>query len=411
MRATLAAFLFLASSSAQAVVLVADCKGFAWDYSAAQELLIDGFELILDGTPGARVDAAERGITCADAQLTEGDHTLAVRTFLLDQPCRYSWSFPVDQEENIDGFQVLIDGEPGPKFASNKRFAVCEEVGVVEGANLLSSRTYSEDPDGVSVTTGQTILVFDPANPERCDFVSANSNELEFTYRATAGALPIPSPVIMLSGVGGPRQNLALQFDGVDDFFDVGQPRVSGSAISITARVKAASFARPNHQGRIISQADGGVAERFHWWMISLNSAAFRYRLKTEGVTETLFSSEGTTALVAGQWHHVAATYDGANMKLYQDGQEVGSVAKTGPLDVADESIATYIGKNPGDTNSFKGLIDDVRIYSAALSPAQVAAVAAGDEVPDATLVANWDFEEGSPGDVAEGGPVYVEAD
>jgi hypothetical protein len=322
MRATLAAALFLASSFSHAVVLVGDCPGFAWDYSGEDEALIDGFEMILDGTPGARVDAAERSLTCADAQLTDGDHTLAVRAY--------------------------------------------------QGLRR-----------------------------------SGNSNVLTFTYQTTAAALPTPSPVIMLFGVGGPSQNMALQFDGVDDFFDAGQPRVSGSAISITAAVKVASFAAPNHWGRIISQATG-TADHTHWWMVSLANASFRYRLKAGGVTTTLI---GSGSLVAGQWHHVAATYDGANMRLYQDGQEVGSVAKTGSLDVADESVATYIGRNPGDTNSFKGLIDDVTIYSSALSPAQVAAVAAGEEVPGAALIANWDFEEGSPGEVAVGGPVYIEAD
>lgn len=324
MRAILAAGLCLVSSFAHAVVLVPGCKGFAWDYNVADEPKIAGFELLMDGTPGAKVSATERKITCADAQLTDGDHTLAVRAY----------------------------------------------KGLTEK--------------------------------------SAISNVLKFTYQDTARTLPTPSLTIALSGGAGTSQNLALQFDGIDDFFDVGQPRVGGSAISITAMVKAASFARPNNQGRIISQADGTTTQS-HWWMVSLKDASFRYRLKTGGATTTLIGGGGA-ALVAGQWHHVAATYDGANMRIYQDGQEVGSIAKNGPLDVSDASVATYIGMNPGATNRFKGLIDDVRIYSVALSPTQVEAVAAGGEAPGATLVANWDFEEGSPGEVAAGGPVYINA-
>ncbi len=311
---------------------------------------------------------------------------------VLGPGCKgFEWDYPASEEDKIDGFEMILDGAAGAKVGAAARIITCAGLVLPDGDHTFAVRAY-----------------------KATSLLSANSNELAFTYQSVQPALPPPTltkVVMVLSGAEAPPpgRNMVLQFNGAGDYFDAGYPRVDGSAISLTARVKVASFASPNHQGRIISQATS-AAEQSHWWMVSLSGTSFRYRLKTGGFTTTLFGSGGAD-LVAGQWHHVAATYDGASMRIYQDGQEVGSTAKNGPLDVPNVSVATYIGMNPGATNSFKGQIDDVRIYSMALSPEQVARVAVGDVLPTGDLVADWDFEEGTPGDVAAGGPVYVEAD
>ncbi len=78
-----------------------------------------------------------------------------------------------------------------------------------------------------------------------------------------------------------------------------------------------------------------------------------------------------------GQWHHFAATYDAATgeKKLYWDGNQLGA-ALTLPavLNVGAENFRLgTIHQTYGDED-FNGLLDDVRIYSHALS---------GDEVAD----------------------------
>ena len=77
-----------------------------------------------------------------------------------------------------------------------------------------------------------------------------------------------------------------------------------------------------------------------------------------------------------GQWVHLAGSYDGVNWSLYRNGvlmnqqpQPVGTVPV--PADWA-------IGARSGGTERFfKGMIDDVRIYNVALSPQQIAGLAA----------------------------------
>ena len=61
------------------------------------------------------------------------------------------------------------------------------------------------------------------------------------------------------------------------------------------------------------------------------NGSKLRFRLKTNGTTATLVASSG--ALTPGVWTHVSATYDGQFMRVYKDGVEVGTLAKTGAVD------------------------------------------------------------------------------
>ena len=72
------------------------------------------------------------------------------------------------------------------------------------------------------------------------------------------------------------------------------------------------------------------------------------------------------------KWHYLSATYDNSTdiLKLFYDGIEVGS-ANVGTISSADSSIA-QIGTLSG-SYPFNGLIDNVKIYNYARTPAQVA--------------------------------------
>jgi hypothetical protein len=72
-------------------------------------------------------------------------------------------------------------------------------------------------------------------------------------------------------------------------------------------------------------------------------------------------------------WHHIALTYDGTTARLYADGVEVASAAKNWNL----VRRQARIGQQVNEYNEFwNGAIDDVRIYSQTLSPAEVAGLA-----------------------------------
>ena len=181
------------------------------------------------------------------------------------------------------------------------------------------------------------------------------------------------------------RRDGALAFDGTNDRVECGTWDVAGSAITLAAWIKpAAGFV--DNDARIISKAVGNQ-EQDHWWMLSTSSVdgerRLRVRLKAGGSTTTLIARSGRLAL--DTWTHVAATYDGASLRLFVNGIETGSVPKTGTLDTGT-SAAVWVGANPLTGYApFRGLIDDVRIYNAALATGDITAIMDDRPVKDAS--------------------------
>lgn len=79
----------------------------------------------------------------------------------------------------------------------------------------------------------------------------------------------------------------------------------------------------------------------------------------------------GGTSLPANTWKHLAATYDGATLKMYVDGTQVAQGAVTGGIQVTDGVLR--IGGNSVWGEYFNGRIDEVRVYNRALSQAEIA--------------------------------------
>ncbi|HST47713.1 LamG-like jellyroll fold domain-containing protein [Jatrophihabitans sp.] len=88
-------------------------------------------------------------------------------------------------------------------------------------------------------------------------------------------------------------------------------------------------------------------------------------------------------SLVDGFWHHVAVTYDGSLARVYLDSVLLGTKSFVNALDTAD--VATLrVGSHANGGSPFYGGIDEVAVYPAALSGAQLAAhfAASGHGVP-----------------------------
>ncbi len=83
-------------------------------------------------------------------------------------------------------------------------------------------------------------------------------------------------------------------------------------------------------------------------------------------------------AAPVGVWIHVAATYDGATLRLFGNGQLLGSTPLTRALPTDTSPLYIGTNKNPQRNDVFIGLIDEVVLYSVALSDAAVAQLAAG---------------------------------
>jgi len=84
--------------------------------------------------------------------------------------------------------------------------------------------------------------------------------------------------------------------------------------------------------------------------------------------------STPTEILQAGRWHFVAATYDGTLMLVYVDGVLRAATVAAGGM--APSNLDVNIGRNPeNNSDNYKGLIDDVRIFNRALSSPEITAL------------------------------------
>jgi hypothetical protein len=97
------------------------------------------------------------------------------------------------------------------------------------------------------------------------------------------------------------------------------------------------------------------------------------------GVTSSWVN--GVTPVDDGAWHHVAATYDGASIKLYVDGNLDASVAGSGtiPTGVDGVTIGSRYPYPVVSPTRFAGSIDELAIYNRALTRQEVGSLAYGN--------------------------------
>jgi hypothetical protein len=160
----------------------------------------------------------------------------------------------------------------------------------------------------------------------------------------------------------------------------------STAALNISDYITLSAWIYPrsagqNDAGRIISKRDPAD------YGLALGSGA-SVNFVTNG---RFYAGSGPTAL--NEWHHVVATFDkdlsSNQIKIYVDGILKGQ----GTLpSITSTQGQVYIGNRGDNIVAFDGVIDDVRIYSRALSASEVTALYA---LPDPVSLKNYySFED-----------------
>lgn len=190
----------------------------------------------------------------------------------------------------------------------------------------------------------------------------------------------------------------AFSFDGVNDGMSIlkaGNLNMGPSDFSIEAWVNVAPT-QMHHSVVFINYA--GVPS----YGLSITAAGkaevgFRPSVPLLGGTgnDPALGVTGTTSLNDGQWHHLVGVRSGATVLIYVDGVLEGSATNPAVLTVNGGSVDTgscqyaRIGSihtdmghcssltpNSQETNFFRGLIDEVKIYNRALTGSEIQAIA-----------------------------------
>jgi hypothetical protein len=175
----------------------------------------------------------------------------------------------------------------------------------------------------------------------------------------------------------------ALEFDGDGDYVDCGASSDFEIPVnlSITCWIKVNQFDKTWQA--IMTTSDSS-------WRVHRSSSSNNIAWGTSGLSPTDLT--GTTDVSTGEWFHIAAVYNGTQKLLYINGNLDASSDSTG--NISTSSMPVFIGENSGATNRFwDGLIDDVRIYSRALSETEILGVMSGGgtEYPQAASPAPED--------------------
>ena len=178
---------------------------------------------------------------------------------------------------------------------------------------------------------------------------------------------------------------ISLDFDGVDDRMEIVGSQSAGTydflhnskTFTVMGWYKLDDYTVSNSMALVGTNYTSSLIG-FNFWLDTRNGGtgqnhALRCNID-DGTNSTSVYQEGVIS--DNDWHHYAVTGDGTTLKLYIDGSVQSSTAS---LPAATSSSAAYnlrVGHRAGIAGApFPGLIDEVAIFSSALSAAQISAI------------------------------------
>ncbi|MGQ9610924.1 MAG: LamG domain-containing protein [bacterium] len=174
------------------------------------------------------------------------------------------------------------------------------------------------------------------------------------------------------------KYGMAIKFNGADYVqirkSETGLPFGGTEPFSITAWVNN------NGGGTIIGKFNGGIIGAYIVTISGGGTVTFHREVAPWGLG-------GTKALPAGEFGHVAVTYDGAEMKIYINGKlDVKQDRGAQNTDLATPVLigARYTQGKPSEF--FRGILDEVIIFKVALTEEQIQEVMKGMSPTKAVL-------------------------
>jgi hypothetical protein len=172
----------------------------------------------------------------------------------------------------------------------------------------------------------------------------------------TNGPAWVTSPVLFADN--------ALSFDGTNDFVTIADDNTLDITSAITLEAWAYATKNSGIQN-VINKSSNSSNSGYIFPRTDDGWASVVFYLHVGG-WQTL--SAAYPSLNA--WHHLAATYDGATMKLYIDGALAASRAQTGTITINANPLT--LGNQTGFAEYFGGSADEFRVWNIARTQTQI---------------------------------------
>jgi uncharacterized repeat protein (TIGR03803 family) len=184
----------------------------------------------------------------------------------------------------------------------------------------------------------------------------------------------------------------ALNFDGVDDYVDLGTNLTTtfNSLNSITVEAWVNPSSPVNNRVIAGNYNTAGTGMQF---LLRQEAGNYSFIIDNGSGFQTVYSVSTVTLNV---WQHVAGTWDGNNLKIYINGVLDNTTANITGATFANSTSKVWLG---GDniSENFKGSMDEMRIWRRALCSAEIQNNM-NAELPAASrtgLVAYYKFNQG----------------
>ncbi|HNF72351.1 MAG TPA: LamG domain-containing protein, partial [Chitinophagaceae bacterium] len=166
----------------------------------------------------------------------------------------------------------------------------------------------------------------------------------------------------------------AYSFNGTNNYINLGNV----AAARPTASVSVSIWFELNATGILSGRSMISCTENAGWAIHYLSNNTLEAVVRRNG-SYGLVATPGTAYNNSG-WHFACMTYDGRYLKLYLDGELKGTDDAGGNYPITYVANNTYIGADPTTGSGidgnfyYKGKLDEAKIYSGALSAAEVLA-------------------------------------
>lgn len=231
------------------------------------------------------------------------------------------------------------------------------------------------------------VLLVRPAVPELVAHLPFRGNAKDVSGGGNHGT--VNGPTLTSDRFG--NANCAYSFDGADDYIALAnEAHFDLRDFTIAMHVRLTDL--PKLPGSSMAGSYTLISKGVNYGNFTLNLTKFggagycrlSYAQRTSGGT---WAGGAGGMVTLGGFHHVAATVEGSTLKLYVDGELVSTRADAPQRVLSNEPVLIGRGESDAYPRCLKGVVDDVRVYSRALSAAEIAELRQAAEGPPDLLL------------------------